>query len=295
MIMALLAAVTMLQSGVVAVLLLEITVIFMVLIVQADTQRSARGALNYLIATAIAGPLLLVVIHLTQIRVLNPVDSLLPQTAAVLLVLGVTALLGAVPFQAWLYTVGVEASPLVFGLITSVAHGVIFLKFLGVLREFPWLIGNGNALLVTSIAGLASAVVGGLLSFFQIGVPGTFAWLVLLDTGCLLAGLSATSAEGLSLVAFLWLNRAVSVTLIAMGMGVLRKDRPLSSLRDLNGTIWKSPFSVLAVAIGGLSLAGFPLTAGFTARWLAVQNLPAGSQGWAAVLIITGAARALGT
>jgi len=293
-IMALLAAVTMLQSSVVAVLLLEITVIFMVLIVQSDSQRSVRGTLYYLIAMGMAGPLLLVMVHLTQMRALNPVDNVLPQTAAFLLVLGGAALLGAVPFHAWLYNVGIEGSPLVVGFITSIAHGVIFFKLLGLLREFPWLIRDGNVLLLMLIVGLASVIMGGLLSFFQKELSGVFAWLVLFDTGCLLIGLSATSVEGLAVVAFLWANRAISVTLIGMGMGMLRKERELHSFRDLNGIIWQKPFSVLAIAIGGLSLTGFPLTAGFTARWLVVQSLPAGSQRWAVILIIAGATASIG-
>ena len=293
-IMALLATVTMVQSSVVAILLLEITAIVMVLIVQSNSQQSVRGALYYLVAIGIAGPLLLVMVHLTQMRVLDPVDSVLPQTTAVLLVLGGVALLGSVPFHAWLYTVYVEASPLVVGFITSIAHGVIFFKFLNLLREFPWLVSDGNVLLLMSSVGLASVIAGGLLSFFQKELPGVFAWLVLLDTGCLLIGFSAAPEEGSALVAFLWVNRAIAVTLIGMGISMLRKDRPLHGLRDLNGLIWQKPFSVLAVAIGGLSLAGFPLTSGFTARWLVVQSLPAESQRWVVILVIAGAAACIG-
>ncbi len=91
-IIALLTTVTMVQSSVVAILLLEITAILMVLIVQSDSKHSVRGALYYLVAMGIAGPLLLVMVHLAQMRVLDPVDSVLPQTTAVLLVLGGVAL-----------------------------------------------------------------------------------------------------------------------------------------------------------------------------------------------------------
>ncbi len=198
------------------------------------------------------------------------------------------------PYQAWLYAVYIEASPLVAGFITSIAHGVIFFKLLDLLREFPWLVDDGKILLLMSSVGLVSVIVGGLLSFFQKELPGIFAWLVLFDTGCLLIGFSATSEEGLAVVAFLWANRAIAVTLTGMGMGVLRKDRNLLGLRDLNGLIWQKPFSVLAIAIGGLSLAGFPLTSGFTARWLVVQSLPVGSQRWVVILVIAGAAACIG-
>jgi formate hydrogenlyase subunit 3/multisubunit Na+/H+ antiporter MnhD subunit len=52
--------------------------------------------------------------------------------------------------------------------------------------------------------------------------------------------------------------------------------------------------AVLAIAVGGLSLAGFPLTGGFTARWLVIQELPVGFQRWALLLLAAGAAVSIG-
>lgn len=291
---ALLSAATMVQNGELAVLLLEIALAFMVLSAQPNSLRSVRGALYYLLGVSIAGPFLLIMLHLTQTRVLNPIDSTLPQTAAVLLALGVTALLGATPFQAWLYNVCLEASPLMVSFITSVAHGVIFFKLLGWLRDFPWLIQDGRVLSLLFAIGLVSTSLGGVLLLFQKESRAAFAWLILFDTGCLFMSLSSLPSEGPALVTFLWINRAISVSLVGIGMGMVAKAQTGRSFFSWSGLVWQQPFSVLAVAVGGLSLAGFPLTAGFTSRWLTVQSLPVETQRWMVTLAVMSAAAYLG-
>ena len=293
-VMGLLSAITMVQSGEMALLLLEIALVFMVLGLQLPSLRSVRGALYYLLGVSVAGPLLLIMIHLTQTRVLNPIDSALPQTAAILLVLGVTALLGAVPFQAWLYNVCLESPPLVVSFIASVAHGIILFKLLDWSREFPWLIQDGHVLSLMFAIGLVSTSLGGVLLLFQKELGAAFAWLILFDTGCLFMSLSVLPSEGPALVTLLWLNRAISVSLVGMGMGMLPKAQTSRSFASLNGLVWQKPFCALAVAVGALSLAGFPLTAGFTSRWLTVQSLPTETQRWMVVLAVVSAAACLG-
>jgi len=293
-VLGLLAAVVMVESSEVAVLLLEIALILVVLGIQTDSLRSVRGALYYLMAMVMAAPLLLIMVHLTQIRVLNPIDSTLPRTAAVLLVFGVMALLGAAPFQAWLYTVCLEASPLIVGFISSVVHGVILFKLLGWLQEFPWLVQDGRVLPLLSTVGVISVILGALLLFWQRELRAAFAGLILFDTGYLFIGLSALLVEGPAPVALLWINRAIAVTLVGMGMTMLPRSQMERSFPGLNGLIWRRPFSALALAVGGLSLAGFPLTAGFTARWMTVQSLPAETQKWVTILAMASAAACIG-
>jgi formate hydrogenlyase subunit 3/multisubunit Na+/H+ antiporter MnhD subunit len=100
--------------------------------------------------------------------------------------------------------------------------------------------------------------------------------------------------EGLAVSILLLLNRWIAVSLIGMGMGILRRDRETDAFSAMAGAVRRKPFAVLGLTIGGLSLAGFPLTGGFTARWLALQGLPVSVQPWAPALMLAGMAVSVG-
>jgi formate hydrogenlyase subunit 3/multisubunit Na+/H+ antiporter MnhD subunit len=293
-IMGLFSAAIMIDNMVVTVVLLEIVATLTVLIVQAGRRLSVRGSLYFLVSFVIAMPPLLIAAHLTEMRVLNPIDTTLPRVTAFLLVLGVSLLLGAVPFQAWLYAVSMEAAPIIVAFILSITHGVIFFELFGLLHRFPWLVSDGNVLLLALAVGLGSVIVGGVLAAFQRNFGKLLAWAALFDAGFLLVALSSTSDERLAILALLVLNRGIAISLVGMGMGVLRQERGNDLFQAMTGIVWRKPFAVLALGVGGLSLAGFPLTAGFTARWLAVQGLPVEVQKWAIVLVVAGAAVSIG-
>lgn len=293
-IMGLFSAAAIIQTTIVSVLLLEVAATLTVLIIQAGRHQSIKGSLRYLISMVIAMPPLLVAAHLTGLRVLNPIDTTLPLFASFFLVLGISLFLGAAPFQAWLLAVAVEAAPIVVAFVFSVGHGLAFFELLGLLHEFPWLATDGNVLQLTWIVGLASVILGGTLAVFRRDFARLLAWAVLFDTGFLLIGLSSTSPERLAVLVLLVLNRGIAVSLVAMGMGILRKETGADTFRTMTGFVWRRPFAVLALAIGGLSLAGFPLTGGFTARWLVIQGLPAEYQSWAIVMVAAGALVSIG-
>ena len=293
-IMGLFSAAIIIESMVVTVLLLEIAATMTVLILQAGRRQPVRGSLCYLVSMVIALPPLLIAAHLTGLRMLNPVDTTLPQVTAFLLVLGISLFLGAVPFQAWLYAVSIEATPIIVAFLLSITHGVILFKFFGLLYKFPWLASDGNVLLLASVVGLGSVIVGSVLAAFQRDFGKLLAWAALFDIGFLLVGLSSTSDERLAVLALLVLNRGIAISLVGMGMGILRQERGNDLFQAMAGVIWCKPFAVLALGVGGLSLAGFPLTGGFTARWLAVQGLPVEVQKWAIVLVVAGAAVSIG-
>ena len=293
-IMGLFSAAIMIESMVVTVLLLEIAATMTVLIVQAGRRQPVRGSLCYLVSMVIALPPLLIAAHLTGLRMLNPVDTTLPQVTAFLLVLGISLFLGAVPFQAWLYAVSIEATPIIVAFLLSITHGVILFKFFGLLYKFPWLASDGNVLLLASVVGLGSVIMGSVLAAFQRDFGKLLAWAALFDIGFLLVGLSSTSDVRLAVLALLVLNRGIAISLVGMGMGILRKERENDLFQAMAGVIWCKPFAVLALGVGGLSLAGFPLTGGFTVRWLAVQGLPVEVQKWAIVLVVAGAAVSIG-
>lgn len=291
----LLSVVAMVESMVLVVILLGIVATVMVLlVVQGRRHDSVRGGLQYLGAMVLAVPPLLIAEHLAEMRLLSPLDSGLSQSAAFLMALGFGLLLGAFPFQSWLYSISSESTPMVVAFILSITHGVIFFKLLEQFYRFPWLRNDGNILLLMSIMGFSSVIMGGVWAVFQSDLRKLLAWGALLDVGVILIGFSSASPESSAVLTLLVFNRAIAVSLLGMGMGILQKARGSTAFSSLAGVLWQQPLAVLAVAIGGLSLAGFPLTGGFTVRWLVIQSLPGEPQKWAVVFIATGILASIG-
>ena len=55
--------------------------------------------------------------------------------------------------------------------------------------------------------------------------------------------------------------------LTAMGLAVVHHRAGSDSFANLAGAARRLPLSVVGLVLGGLSLAGMPLTAGFPGRW----------------------------
>jgi formate hydrogenlyase subunit 3/multisubunit Na+/H+ antiporter MnhD subunit len=289
-ILSLFAASTMVDNTIIAILLLEMAATLMVLVIQAGRHGSVKAGLHYLVTTVLAIPPLLVAAHLSEVRVLNPDDLTLPRVTAFLLALGFGLILGMAPFQSWLFAVSAEAPTMVSAFLLTVGSGVVIFKLLEIFNRFPWLIANGDVLRLTFIMGLGSALLGGALAVFQHDFGRLLGWAALADMGFMWIALAPGSAEGLAISTLLLVNRWISVALVGMGMGILRRDRETDRFSAMTGIVWRKPFAVLALGCGGLSLAGFPLTAGFTVRWLAYQGLPEPAHHWMLWIILASAA-----
>jgi len=59
----------------------------------------------------------------------------------------------------------------------------------------------------------------------------------------------------------------VGLMLTAMGLAVMRRRAGSDSFANLAGAARRLPLSTAGLVLGGLSLAGMPLTAGFPSRW----------------------------
>ena len=285
-IMGLFSASTMVDNTIIAVLLLEAAAALTVLVIQAGRHSSIKAGLHYLVTVTLAIPPLLIAAHLSEMRILNPADTTLPRLTGLLLIFGFGLFLGVVPFQSWLSMVSTEAPPMVSAFLFSVGSSVVIFKMFGAFHKFPWLVTDGDVLHLALLAGVASVILGGVLAAFQRDFGRLLGWAGLADMGFLLVSLSPGSSEALAVSALLLLNRWVAISLICMGMGVLRRERQVDSFEAMAGVIWHKPFSVFGLAVGGLSLAGFPLTGGFTAHWLALQVLTGEARKWIVVLIL---------
>jgi multicomponent Na+:H+ antiporter subunit D len=146
--------------------------------------------------------------------------------------------------------------------------------------------------------------VGGLLAFAQRDFSRLLGYAVLSDMGCTLVALGVASPAALSAALLQVAHRSVGLMLTAMGLAVVRYRMGSDSFADpstgsghrLGGVARRLPLSTAGLVLGGLSLAGMPLTAGFPSRW-AIYRLLAGYSSQASLalaMLLSGVGVALG-
>jgi formate hydrogenlyase subunit 3/multisubunit Na+/H+ antiporter MnhD subunit len=277
-----------------AALLLEIAAIFAVFAIQGDRQGSPRAGLRYLAITALALPCFLVAAWLFELHARNPHNAALAEPAVTLLALGFAILLGAVPFQAWLPAVAVEAHPMVTAFLIGTVNPVLLLLLTSLFQRHPWLITDNQAFQLLTVSGLLTALVGGLLALVQQDFGRLLAYTALSDLGCLLLGLGTASTEGLTATALQLANRSLALVLAGVGLAALRRYASSDAFADLGHVARRMPMVSAGLMAGLLSLAGFPLTGGFASRWPIYRLIYQENHLYAIALILSGGAAALG-
>jgi hydrogenase-4 component B len=202
--------------------------------------------------------------------------------AQALLLLGFAVKVGLVPFQIWLPR-GYSAAP---GPARAIMAGVaVNVGFYGLWRTLAllgpppsWLTGTLLILAgLTAILGIAHAAV-------QPGLQRVIAYSSVENTGLILAGfgvalVGAASADRLLVAAGLLaatlqvIAHTAAKSLLFTASAQIESATGTADLDDLRGTVRRLPWSGTGLAIGGLTLAGLPPTAGFVSEWFLLEAL----------------------
>ncbi|MBN1260718.1 MAG: hypothetical protein JXB35_08565 [Anaerolineae bacterium] len=263
----LLGSALMVQQVVYAALLVAMASILTVFPLH-ESGGSAKGGVLYMAYAALALPGLMITQLLLDQFVLFPNDRGLLTTSAVLLSFSFAVLFGAVPFQSWLSAVATDGSPPVVTFIFTVNMGTVWFMLLAYLESYVWL-GQQTAFgsLLTTL-GLVMMVAGGILAASQQRLGRLVGYATLVDNGAMLLSLGAERVEGLAIAALLLIARPLALSLMTLGLqGLKAIGKGDDSWEAVRGAAWRVPWRVLAFVVGGVALAGFPISLGFTARW----------------------------
>ncbi|HFE43988.1 MAG TPA: monovalent cation/H+ antiporter subunit D family protein, partial [Nannocystis exedens] len=105
--------------------------------------------------------------------------------------------------------------------------------------------------------------------------------------GYIVAGFSLANPNGVAASIVHIFNHAVTKGGMFMALGAIAYRVGGTELRDLRGLGKRMPLTASALALGGLGLIGFPLTAGFISKWYLVRGaLDAGFWGLAVVVLL---------
>ena len=232
--------------------------------------------------------------------------GVLRTTAEVLLLVGFVIKVGLVPFQVWMPR-GYAAAP---GPARAIMAGVaVNVGFYGLWRTLELLgpppAGVTDVLLIlagmTALLGIAHAAV-------QSGLQRVIAYSSVENSGLILAGFgvalvgAATRDRGLLAAGLLAATlqivaHTVAKSLLFTSSARIQATDGTDNLDDLRGTARRRPWSGTGLAVGSLTLAGLPPTAGFVSEWFLLESLMQQFRvpglGDRLVLAITGAAVAL--
>lgn len=267
------------------------------LVIQAGRRGSTRGAARAMWLPILAIPFfLLAAWHLEQVP-LDPSDPLPQQSAARLASWGLLLLLAPWPFHGPALSVGEEAPPLVAAWLLT-ATGVVSVTLLqGFLIRYEWLRGTTLFYGMPGVrlpelllwGGLAAALWAGLAAAVQNNLGRLWSYAALYSYSAILIALGLGSRSSWGLVWLLLLGRSAGLLVSAFGLAVVRQRAGgPSDFTSIRGLGTRLPWSSAALLVGGLSLAGLPLTVGFAAQWALLQTL--GSRDWVlAAILLAGA------
>ncbi|MFE6664734.1 proton-conducting transporter membrane subunit [Streptomyces sp. NPDC057697] len=208
--------------------------------------------------------------------------GLLHSTAWTLLVIAFTVKVGLVPVQVWMPR-GYSAAPA--GLRPVMAGVAVNAGFYGLWRTLD-LLGRPPTWVavtllliaaVTALLAIAHAAVQGrldrVIAYSSVENAGLICtgYAVALTGVCL--GIDRLTAVGLIAATLQMVAHAIAKTLLFAGAAALESDLGTGELEQLRGTARRLPWAGTSVAIGAITLAGLPPTAGFVSEWFLLETL----------------------
>jgi NADH:ubiquinone oxidoreductase subunit 2 (subunit N) len=262
-----------------------------VFVLQAGRLNNPSGALRKLLPPVLAFPLFLIAFWYIDQIPLNPQDLSAQQRAAELIGLGLLLLLAPVPLHSDQPATAQAAPPLTTALVTLLYQLALLHLLFRLVLTFPFVEGSSSLQEWLTWAGLATAIWGGVAAAGASHPGRLWGYAALHDWGLIILVLAVPGLRSWLLALVLFSLRAVSMLTAAAGLSALEERVGLLTPERLRGAATRLPWTSAAFLLGGLGLAGFPLSAGFTGHWAALQLIA--EEDWvlaAVVLLASGGA-----
>lgn len=289
------ATVAMLQPLTLAPFAVAFASIISVFLIQAGKTGETRGAWRQLLFPTLAAPLFLIAAWYLEQAPLNPDDQTPFMIAGWLLIAGFVLLLQPAPLHGAMPAVAGQAPPVVAVFLWIGAQTTVLFLLQRFLVTYPWLISAIDSSRWLLWLGVLTALFGGALTATQQSLGRYLGYAGLYDYGILLVAMALRGTAGLPTAIWLVLTRAFALLTLASGAALIRHHMESDRLDRIGGAISRMPLAVIALILGGLALAGLPLTAQFASRWALFQLLAENDARWVIFLMIGAAGVILGT
>jgi formate hydrogenlyase subunit 3/multisubunit Na+/H+ antiporter MnhD subunit len=267
-------------------LIIEMIVLLSIFIIQGGRLGSVRATLRFLVMMTLAVPLLLLAAW--QIDAYRPDanDTQLVTQIALLVGGGFCLWLGVAPLHGWLSGIAAEAKPGIAAFIFILFPATVMIILLHLLESAPWLLEVPRGLEIVGLAGLFTALVGGLFASAQRAFGPLMGYTALFDLGVDLVALGLGTERGRTVILFALFVRAVALVLIAASTAWLDYRGGGDAFERVRGLARSLPVPTIGLMVGGLTLAGAPFTAGFVSHWLLFEQLGQVDSRWPFLLLL---------
>jgi NADH-quinone oxidoreductase subunit N len=257
----------MVQPFLYAAIFVELAAMGAVLLLVSQGYPARRGALRLLTFCTAAMMVILLAGRQTEMLGVATGAPDMALKATLLLGLGFAILMAVPPFHHWLPAAAEAGHPyaLAFVAVFLQSAGLFFLlRFLDV---YQWLRDSQAFLDGIRLVGTATVCFGAVWAVAQRSFSRAVAYALVTDFGVTLVSVGTGTPAGYQLALGLVGAHAVGLAVCGLGMVILRSEAGSDDTGSLAGSAHRFPLAAAAASTGLLSLAGFPLTAGFPGRW----------------------------
>lgn len=275
---------------------IELAAILAVFVIQTERLESTRAALRFLILFSLAMPFLLLAARQIDIYQLNGglISSTQLEQTALFVGVGFAMWLAIVPFHGWLTSTATEASPPMAAFVLITFPVVAFSAFIHLLIDSPWLVDSLYLMNALVLAGVFTAFIGGAMASVQRGFSELLGYAATFNLGCMVVilGLGGRSAVITILVALA--VRSLALALIGVSVFAIQIHVINDGFTQVRGVAQRLPVAITGLMVGGLTLAGMPLTAGFAPYWQLLRSIAQVDGRWLVLLVLGGLGVAIG-
>ena len=250
-----------------AALFLEGMALVCVLLLYPPERGPARGPLRMVVLYTLGMMALLTAGWQAESLGAGTVSAGAARATTVLAVLGFAMLLAAPPFHLWFPSAASHSHPYSLAFVILIAQAGALFLVLRFFDAYAWLRQDQGLFDAARWIGIAIAAFASVWAMAQRSLARTAVYAVMADTAVILLAFSARSVGGFQLVLGLSAARVIGLGVWAMGASTLQNAGAGDTADALAGIAYRAPLPTAAIIVGMLSIAGFPLTAGFPGRW----------------------------
>jgi len=270
-----------------------------VLIAMGADRRALTAAFQYLIMGTIGATFILIGVGLLYALTgtLNMLDlaqrlpevanSRTARTGFAFLTVGLGLKIALFPLHLWLPNAYAFAPSAVSAFLAATATKVavyVLLRFVFSVFGVEFALGAMPLAIGLAVLGSIAVLSASTVAIFQQNLKRMLAYSSVAQVGYLALGVSLATPTGLTATLLHLFNHALMKGALFVALGCIAWRIGSSRLQDFAGLGYRMPWTMGVFMIGGLSLIGIPLTAGFISKWYLV--LAALEKGWWPVIVV---------
>jgi len=256
------------------------------LIALGKDRRALWASFQYLVAGTIGATFILIGIGLMYVMTgtLNMADlaQRLPEventktvfTAFAFMIVGVCMKLALFPLHLWLPNAYAFAPSIVTTFLAATATKVavyVMIRFIFDVFGFEFSFTHFPLQEVLLTLGIAGIFVASVVAIYQDNLKRMLAYSSVAQVGYIILGISFASQTGIMATLLHMLNHGLMKGALFLALAAVVYRMGVAQLSQMHGIASRMPFTLAAFLIGGLSLIGVPLTAGFISKWYLVS------------------------